>query len=121
MQMTKVIGAREIRENLKKADVRLGWKVHRGLTQAGLLLQRLSQQEVPVDFGTLKNSAGTEAIGHGWSTDVVVYYNTVYAVYVHEMTNLQHKPGKKAKYLEGPARENRELLLGVIAGQGASI
>lgn len=46
--------------------------------------------------------------------DVIVGYTQDYAVYVHEMTWLQHKPGKEAKYLETPARRLARELFRVI-------
>ncbi len=114
--MIEVKGVEGIREALRKADVKYAWRVRKGLIKAGLLLQRLSQEVVPIDTTALQQSAGTKAIGHGWSTDVIVYYTQHYAVYVHEMTNLKHAEGKQARFLEGPAREHREQLLKVIAG-----
>ncbi len=124
-----ITGVEGIREAMRAANVKLGWRVRRGLIKAGLLLQRLSQEIVPVDTGNLKNSAGSKAIGHGWSTDVVVYYTAAYAVYVHENTMAAHGavynlryPNRKsrgerqqAKFLETPARVHRDELLRVIA------
>ena len=94
--MVRVIGAKEIKRRLRKANVRLGGTFRKGLIKAGLFLQRESQKIVPVEFGVLKNSAGTKAIGKGWRTDVVVYYTASYAVYVHEITTSKHAPGKEA-------------------------
>jgi hypothetical protein len=115
--MIEVRGVGGIREALRKADVKLAWKIRRGLIKGGMLLQRLSQQVVPIDTSNLKNSAGTKAIGHGWSTDVIVYYTAHYAVYVHERTDLQHAEGKQAKFLEGPARKHRDQILKAIASE----
>lgn len=114
--IVKVIGVKEIKQRLRKAHVSLGSSVEKGLTKAGLFVQRASMAIVPIEFGILKNSAGTKIIGKGWDTDVVVYYTASYAVYVHENKKAKHKPGKKAKFLEGPARENRERILRMIAG-----
>jgi hypothetical protein len=115
--MIKVIGVEEIQRKLREANVTLGSEIQRGLTKAGLFLQRESQKVVPVEFGILKNSAGTRVIGSGWYTDVVVFYAASYAVYVHERTELKHKKGKMAKFLETPARENKEKILKIIAGE----
>ena len=35
---------------------------------------------------------------------VIVGYTASYAIYVHERLDLQHKPGKTAKFLTGPAK-----------------
>lgn len=112
--MVEVKGVEGIVQALKEANVTIGHKVARGLKKAGLLLQRYSQEVVPIDTSNLKNSAGTRAFGKGWLTDVVVFYTAHYAVYVHERTDLKHAEGKQAKYLEGPAREHRDELLKVI-------
>jgi len=117
VHMIKVVGAEEIKQRLKEANVRLGFKVRQGLIKAGLFLQRESQKVVPVKTGNLHGSAGTKPIGHGWHTDVIVYYTASYAVYVHERTDLKHKKGKIAKFLERPMRENRPKLMAIIAGE----
>ena len=116
-RVIEVTGAREIRRRLKRANVTLGSAVERGLKRAGLFLQRESQEVVPVATGALKNSAGTRAEGKGWNTDVIVFYLQGYAVYVHERMDLRHKPGKQAKFLEGPAREKKDRILAIIAGE----
>ena len=114
-------GVEGIRDALRKANGRISWGIRRGLIKGGLLLQRLSQQVVPIDTSKLKGSAGTKAIGRGWSTDVIVYYTTGYAVYVHERTDLQHAEGKQAKFLEEPARTHRDEILKVIAREAGAI
>lgn len=88
--------------------------MERGLKKAGPFLQRKSQQIVPVDTGALKNSAFTRATGKGFSTEVLVGYTQSYAIYVHENLDARHKPGKYAKYLETPARENRDEMIRII-------
>jgi hypothetical protein len=127
VNMVKVFGTDEIKKAMKKANKKLGHSARKGLIKGGLLLQRESQKVVPVEFGVLKNSAGTEAIGHGWYTDVVVFYTASYAVYVHEITyrgrgltsmkKVRHKPGKISKFLETPARRHKDRILRAIAGE----
>lgn len=117
MNVVQVIGVNEIKEALMAADLRQAFFIRRGMLKAGLMLQRASQQIVPIDTGNLKRSAGTKVIGQGWASEVIVYYTAAYAVYVHEMTWLRHKEGKQAKFLERPAREMRQELLAVIAAE----
>jgi hypothetical protein len=117
--MVKVVGVEEIKKKLREASVTMGFKIQRGQIKAGLFLQRESQKVVPIEFGVLMNSAGTKAIGASWFTDVIVYYTASYAVYVHERTELKHKKGKMAKFLETPMRENRDKILRIIAGEAA--
>jgi hypothetical protein len=113
-----ITGVKEVLANLRKADYVFGKGIERGLKRAGLWLQGLSQQFVPVDTGNLKNSAFTRASGKGMKTDVFVGYTAAYAVYVHEMLDNKHKMGKIAKFLELPMRSNRENLLKIIGGGG---
>lgn len=91
--------------------------MERGLIKAGLFLQRESQKVVPVDTGALKNSAFTRKTGSGFRTNVTVGYTVEYAIYVHEDMDARHKPGKIAKYLEVPARDNREKIMAIIRGE----
>ena len=119
--MVKVFGVEEIKAAIKRADRRLSSAFGRGLIKAGLFLQRESQKIVPVDTSNLKNSAGTKSAGHGWYMEVVVYYTADYAVYVHERTELRHKEGKFAKFLEKPAREQKDRILKIIAGEAKRI
>lgn len=90
----------------------------KGLIRAGLFLQRASQKVVPVDTGVLRASVATIPTGEGFNTEVTVGYGTDYAIYVHENLEARHKPGKTAKYLEGPLRDNegklREILTTAI-------
>lgn len=117
--VVKTVGAKEIEQALRKADHRLGTKIRAGLIRAGRHLQEYSQQVVPVLTSNLKNSAGTRDVGSGWSTDVIVFYTASYAAFVHERTELKHKPGKQAKFLEGPARLHRKDLLKDIAEEAS--
>jgi len=147
-QMIKVFGVKEIRNNMRKACILLGDNVRRGLIRGGLFLERESKKVVPVQFGNLKSSGGSKAVGFGWNTDVIVYYNADYAVYVHENTKALHGeafnrkyskqiasaktskqkkvwfrrgPKQRSKFLEAPAREKRKQILYIIrasAGKG---
>lgn len=47
---------------------------------------------------------------------VVVGYSANYAVIVHEDMEMQHKEGKRAKYLQKAITENMPRLLEIIAG-----
>lgn len=112
----EIIGVDDIKKAMQKASWDSSRRMKIGLTKAALLLQRMSQKIVPVKVGNLKGSAGTDVQGEGWDADAIVFYTAGYAVYVHEMTQNQHKVGKQAKFLEDPMRNNRRLLLNTIAG-----
>ena len=119
--LIKFKGVKEVKIKLRKANIKLGRSTEAGLLKGGLFLQRKSQKIVPVEFGFLKSSAGTRVIGKLWRADVVVFYTASYAVYVHERTELQHKKGKEAKFLEKPARIYRVEILRIIAQRAKEI
>ena len=102
---------------------------------AGLMIQRESQLEVPVDTGNLKASAFTRYSNDGKIQRVQVGYTAAYALYVHEAVDMKlagksrgaKKRGKgyrghywdpqgraKAKFLEGPFRRLAEQIRAVI-------
>lgn len=56
-------------------------------------------KEMNQKLAKLRKEAGNPNVS------VQVGYSQHYAVVVHEDLNMQHKPGKTAKYLENPARE----------------
>lgn len=112
--ITKLTGLEEIRKNLKVAENRVIRAFIRGMIKAGLHLQRESQKIVPVDTGVLRASAFTRREGVSSQTEVKVGYTAAYAIFVHEDLTAQHKPGKSAKFLEIPARENRREFIRII-------
>lgn len=117
-KLVKITGMNQVLNNLKKATNEMGKKAQRGLKKGGLFLQRESQKIVPVDLGLLNKSVKTENIGgSGFDADIVVHYGAGadYAVYVHEDMDAKHKAGKKAKYLEGPAREKKQEIFKIVA------
>ena len=137
-RVTGVSGIDEIIRNLKRVDAQIGRGVARGLKRGGLLLQRASQEIVPVDKGPLKASAFTRNVGgSGFKTDIIVGYTALYSVYVHEDLEATHgeaynrkyaeeiaDPNNKrfrsrganqqAKFLEQPARNLRPVILKII-------
>ena len=96
------------REKAKKFEV--------AVTRAGLWLLRESMKIVPVDTSALKNSApnATRREGTGFDSVMIVGYGTDYAIYVHENTGANFKPGKQAKFLEEPARKGRKHMADII-------
>lgn len=107
--------------------------LQKGLLKAGLHLQGLSQQIVPVEHGVLKASAQTRLVEDQLTNPtVIVSYTAPYASYVHEIPppgvthgaeyNTKHAaeiaagvdfargPNQTYKFLERPLRENVEEL-----------
>lgn len=90
----------------------------RGLTRAARALGAESDARVPVDSTDLRRSRGV----HEASPDSLisaVTYNTPYAVIQHERLDFNHpadhNPGAQAKFLERPAIELEDKLMGVVA------
>jgi hypothetical protein len=117
-KVTTISGVNNILGNIKKYKNITARNTRNGLVKGGLFLQRESQMVVPVDLDILKPSADTRNVGGpGFTADVVVSYTTEYAVYVHENLDARHKPGKRAKYLEGPAREKKNEIFQIVANE----
>lgn len=109
-----ILGAKELQRAFKSAGKRNAEGLEIGLKRAGLFLQRESQKIVPVEYGVLRNTAFTRAEGSGFDTVVRVGYEAIYAIFVHENLEAQHKPGKQAKFLEKPLREKRDEMAAII-------
>ena len=95
----KIEGLKEVLRNLQLVHPSLGKAAERGLMRSGLLIQRESMQEVPVDMGNLKASAFTRKTkGDGFTANVQVGYTAAYAIYVHENLDAVHGAAFNAKY-----------------------
>lgn len=147
-----VSGLPTVLRNLRRAGDRIAAGVQRGLTKGGLYLQAKSMDIVPVQLGTLKATAFTRNVGgQGFNADIVVGYNTDYAVFVHEdLTkahgqefNIKHadeiaaaagtprgtaKGGmfprpenQQAKFLERPMRQYRREIIGIVADEARRV
>lgn len=110
----KIIGLEKIVRNMRAEGKKRNDALSRGLLKAGLFLKRKSQEVVPVFTGNLKDSADVKKTGRGARMAVIVYYTASYAIYVHENLQARHKPGKIAKFLERPFRENLRTLRQII-------
>lgn len=111
-----VMGLKEIAVQLEKHKKATVQGVRVGMRRAGLLLQRESQEIVPIDKTYLKASSNTvtRMEGEGWDSEMTVGYGMDYAVYVHENLEARHKPGKSAKFLEKPLREKRDRMAEIV-------
>lgn len=112
--MANISGLKALKAVIAKRKRASAKGVELGLKRAGLFLQRESQKVVPVDHNILRPTADTRAEGLGWKTEVVVSYGTDYAVFVHEDLEARHKPGKQAKFLEQPFRDNKDRLVEIV-------
>lgn len=113
---TVIIGLKNAIENFRRMRRFTPAKLTRGMMAAGRQLQRDSMLLVPVDTGALKRSA-TTVLRKSTSTGTVIVdvkYSTKYALAVHEILYYYHKPPTQAKFLEQPARMNRDAYLKTI-------
>ena len=115
--LVKVVGVNKVGKSLRRKSKSYRKAYLRGLKKAGLFVQRASQVIVPVDTGVLKSSAFTRSIGSEFLPVVIVGYTTIYAIYVHEDLEAQHAPGKKAKFLENPIRDNQDKIRAIVAAE----
>lgn len=97
--MAKISGIPAVKARLQAiANLKLR-KLATGLKKGGLLVQRRSQEIVPIDYGPLKASAFTRVEGEGTkAVQVTVGYTASYAVYVHEDLDKAHGAVFNAKY-----------------------
>jgi ribosomal protein L18 len=85
-----------------------------GALLAARHLQRASQKVVPIDTGHLKKSCQIIDESTPDMARYVVTYSAQYAIYVHENLTATHAAGKQAKYLEEPARNERDYMNTII-------
>lgn len=85
----------------------------RGLFLAGEHILGEADKQVPLDEATLQRS-GTVSVDEG-SLTAAVSYDTVYAVPQHERLDYRHLPGRKAKFLEDPLRDEADTAGEIIA------
>jgi hypothetical protein len=114
MRLCKVTGVEKVLRKLKTGQSFTEKRIRQGLKAGGLFLQRESQKVVPIDTGALVKSAKTRDVSKPAAAEVIVSYRTDYAVLVHEDLEMRHKPGKTAKYLEGPARRFKDQIFKII-------
>lgn len=114
--MIKIFGLLDAIENFRKRVRVTPQRLASGLLAAGRELQRDSMLIVPVDTGTLKRSATTvlRKKTRGGQVIVDVKYSTYYALAVHEILYYHHKPPTQAKFLEHPARMNKNRYIKTV-------
>lgn len=88
--------------------------IMQGQNQAGERLLALSAVDVPLDIGTLLGS-GQVVPAETMEEGSAVVYDTPYAARLHEHPEFNFQGGRKGKYLEDPANENRAELGEIIA------
>lgn len=82
-----------------------------GLASAGEFVRAEAVQQTPIDTGALQASAKVTREGD----DVIISFNTPYALKQHEELGYNHPNGGKAKYLEDPLNASVQEIENIIA------
>ena len=110
----QILGLDGVKKKLKRKEKQYARGFEVGMLKAGLFVQRESQLIVPVLTGNLKGSAGTAKKGTGFKVEVTIFYTAAYALWVHELTHLRHKPGKQAKFLSSVLVTKKDQIFRII-------
>ncbi len=89
----------------------------KGQNLAGEYLLARSAEQVPLDTGDLMGS-GQVVNAEQPGEDTLVVYDRPQAARLHEHPEYQFQNGRKGKYLEDPALENKSTLGQIIAKEG---
>jgi hypothetical protein len=103
----------KLTNNAPRVRAELGAGQVEGLALAAEHLLQVSRGRAPLEEGTLERSGVASVDPEG--RRAAVSFDTPYAVRQHEDLDLHHDAGRTAKYLEGPAAEQRQTLLELIA------
>lgn len=87
----------------------------RGLRKGAEHVLGKAQQRAPIEEGVLHDS-GRTVVDEATLTAGVVF-DTPYARRQHEELTWRHKPGKTAKYVEGPLTEEAAVVRGIIGAE----
>lgn len=88
----------------------------RGLNKGAERILALSATEVPFETGTL-SATGTVVQATTPEEGAGVVYDTPYAARLHEHPEYNFQGGRKGKYLEDPALQNRAELGQIVAAE----
>lgn len=75
-----------------------GWK--RAVTAIAAYVHYYSDTVIPVDTGYMRSTGYNEVRGDGFRARGYVGYRAHYAMFQHEATWWNHKPGQQAKFIE---------------------
>ncbi|MBB4915095.1 hypothetical protein [Streptosporangium saharense] len=103
----------------KLSSTKLTAKAHqaaaRGLRMGVEHVLQVSRTQVPLEEATLERSGAASVDDK--QLRATISYETPYAVVQHENLTYKHAPGRKAKYLEDPARDEAQIVQRLIAAQ----
>lgn len=114
------VEAKELARLLMLGGKNAGKALGQALYREGAIIFEESQDEVPIDTGNLRAS-GKLGVPEVQGNEVVVEISyggasADYALAVHEDLERNYRNGKKAKYLEDPAKRRIQGLDGRLLG-----
>jgi hypothetical protein len=102
MSDERIEGLSKLQSKLARAIKNVDGNMLDALMDCGQDLCEKAKSLAPIDNGDLRNSGYVEK----QNKDVVVGFNTTYALRQHEELSCNHPQGGQAKYLEQPFKEN---------------
>lgn len=111
-----ISGVTEVQQSMSRYASDAGQRFEKTLLVAGLIIQAEAQIRTPVDTSLLRNSARTRKKGTSFNTEVLVSFNTSYAVFVHEI-DIPHRIGEAfflERAIEAKKKDIRELFIKVF-------
>lgn len=111
----KIEGLDEAIASINEEIGKINGRTTGGLLAGGLIIQRRSQELVPVKYGFLKASAYTRKTPEDPKV-VEVGYSAAYALYVHENLEAHHTVGQ-AKFLEVAVEEKKDEVVQAVASR----
>ncbi len=108
--MLNIETTNQVSENCKRIVGAMPALARLALHRAGLFVQADSQKRTPVDTGYLRSSAKTRMEN---DYAVLISYDAMYAIFVHERVNLKHKVGE-AKFLQNAMDKNKSKIKKIL-------
>ena len=105
MATVRIDWKHEIGKNVKKLTKDVENGLWAGCKEAVKIIGNMSEKEVPLDIGTLKDSWRTEKLDG--EIGYKMGYYTAYAARLHEHPEYRFQNKRKAKYLEHPIEMNK--------------
>jgi len=102
----------QVRWHTAEANARQRRETKRALGRAAEYVLQESNKYVPHDDGDLERSGNTDVEQHqgfgGTKTSSSVFYDTPYAIKMHEHPEYNFQGGRKGKYLDKTINETKE-------------
>lgn len=84
--------------------------MEKGIKDTLEVVLQQANQKVPLDKSTLLKSGNTDVSSQNGNIKGSVYYDTPYAIKLHEHPEYQFQRGREGKWLENTAKEANHIL-----------